>query len=567
MVNADTAVANVNQSSGETDFDVVVIGAGFAGLYALHRCREMGFRTVSLEKADSVGGTWLFNRYPGARCDIESIEYSYSFSEEIQQEWVWTENMPAQPEIEAYLNFVADRLDLRRDIKFTTHVVAMQFSDTDAAWTIRTEGGGDFFHRWLRDRGFGGDLVRASRTHHRRHGVIRRRVAVHQPLAPRDKVSFANKRVGIIGTGSTGVQAIPVVAREAAHLTVFQRSPAYTLPWEVRSLDDGELDEMKARYPEIRAAQREHFVGAARLTAFSFMLGMMERPRLLATSEEERQRAVEDDGVKGGALNWSDVFTDMEANDLARRLYGRAIARIVTNPDTAASLVPSHAFGCKRPIIDQGTTRPITATTSHWSTCARGALKRVIPPTGIETEQGTYDIDVIIFATGFDAMTGALTKMDIRGRWGSRCVIDGAATAPAPTWDWRWLASPPICSSSRPPPAAPAPSSNYIAVMEANVEWITDCLAHLRHRGGHRTIEATAQAQQEWMEHTTSMVKGSLFTHPSCNSWYNGGGNVAGKKKMYMGYIAGGVPEYRRRCDVAAANGYAGFDIDSAPST
>ncbi|MCV7149949.1 NAD(P)/FAD-dependent oxidoreductase [Mycobacterium pyrenivorans] len=557
VVNADTAVANVNQSSGETDFDVVVIGAGFAGLYALHRCREMGFRTVSLEKADSVGGTWLFNRYPGARCDIESIEYSYSFSEEIQQEWVWTENMPAQPEIEAYLNFVADRLDLRRDIKFTTHVVAMQFSDTDAAWTIRTEGGEIFTAGFVIAasgilsvpleptiegmESFGGESLFTNRW-------------------PRDKVSFANKRVGIIGTGSTGVQAIPVVAREAAHLTVFQRSPAYTLPWEVRSLDDGELDEMKARYPEIRAAQREHFVGAARLTAFSFMLGMMERPRLLATSEEERQRAVEDDGVKG-ALNWSDVFTDMEANDLARRLYGRAIARIVTNPDTAASLVPSHAFGCKRPIIDQGYYETYNRDNVTLVDLRKGALKRVIP-TGIETEQGTYDIDVIIFATGFDAMTGALTKMDIRGRLG-QSLRDRWSSDGAGSYLGLAVAGFPNMFVVQ-APGSPAPSSNYIAVMEANVEWITDCLAHLRHRG-HRTIEATAQAQQEWMEHTTSMVKGSLFTHPSCNSWYNGG-NVAGKKKMYMGYIAG-VPEYRRRCDVAAANGYAGFDIDSAPST
>jgi cyclohexanone monooxygenase len=557
VVSANADAGNVKQGVDETDFEVVVIGAGFAGLYALHRSREMGFRAVTLEKADSVGGTWLFNRYPGARCDIESIEYSYSFSDEIEQEWVWTENMPAQPEIEAYLNFVADRLELRRDIRFNTHVVAMQWSDADAKWTIRTGAGETFTSAFVIAasgilsvpieptiegmESFGGESLFTSRW-------------------PHEDVSFAGKRVGLIGTGSTGVQAIPIVAQQAAHLTVFQRSPAYTLPWDIRSLEDGELDEMKARYPEIRAAQRGHFVGAARLSAFSFMLGMMERPRLLETSEEERQRAIEDDGVKG-ALNWSDVFTDMEANDLARKLYGQAIARIVRDPDTAASLVPSHAIGCKRPIIDQGYYETYNRDNVTLVDLRKGALKRVTP-TGIETEQGTYELDTIIYATGFDAMTGALTKMDIRGRDGQslrdRWNRDGAgsylglAVAGFPNL---FVVQAPGC---------PAPSSNYVAVMEANVEWMTDCLAYLRDHG-HRIIEATAEAQHEWMEHTTSMVEGSVFTHPSCNSWYNGG-NVVGKKKMYMGYVAG-IPEYRRRCDVAAANGYEGFGIDSASLT
>ena len=241
-----------------TRFEAIVIGAGFSGLYALHRLRELGVRARVLEMAENVGGTWLFNRYPGARCDIESIEYSYSFSDEIQQEWVWTETMPSQPEIEAYLNFVADRLDLRRDISFNTEVVAMTFDEDAGEWLVETWAGESFVAPFV---------VAAS-------GILS--VPLEPQIAgmdtfagqslytscwPREGVDLADKRVGVIGTGSTGVQLIPVVARQAEQLTVFQRSPAYTLPWQVRPLEPGELDEMKSRYNEIRAAQRQHRSG------------------------------------------------------------------------------------------------------------------------------------------------------------------------------------------------------------------------------------------------------------------------------------------------------------------
>ena len=234
-------------------FDAIVIGAGFSGLYALHRLRQLGIRARVLEKAENVGGTWLFNRYPGARCDIESIEYSYSFSDEIQQEWVWTETMPAQPEIEAYLNFVADRLDLRRDIRFNTNVVAMTFDEDAAEWTVETAAGEAFVAPFV---------VAAS-------GILSvplepdipgmdtfAGASLYTSRWPKEGFDLTGKRVGVIGTGSTGVQLIPVVARQAEHLYVFQRSPAYTLPWQVRAFEAGELDEMKARYDEIRAAQR-----------------------------------------------------------------------------------------------------------------------------------------------------------------------------------------------------------------------------------------------------------------------------------------------------------------------
>src|SRR5277367_5918974 len=274
----------------DASFDAIIIGAGFSGLYVLHRLRQLGLRTRVLEIAENVGGTWLYNRYPGARCDIESIEYSYSFSEEIQQEWVWTETMPAQPEVEAYLNFVADRLDLRRDIQFETKVVAMAFDEQAAEWLVSTDAGETFRAPFV---------VAAT-------GILS---APLEPVIPgmanfagtslftgrwpKGRVDLAGRWVGVIGTGSTGVQLIPVVARKAAQLYVFQRSPAYTLPWQVRRFEPGELDEMKARYGEIRAAQRAHPVGAARLSAFSVLLEMLGSPPLKLASREEQLRAIE----------------------------------------------------------------------------------------------------------------------------------------------------------------------------------------------------------------------------------------------------------------------------------
>ena len=315
----------------ENHFDALVIGAGFAGLYAIHRLRELGLRVHAVEAAENVGGTWLFNRYPGARCDIESIEYSYSFSEAIEQEWEWTETMPAQPEIEAYLNFVADRLDLRRDITFGTTVEAMTFDEDAAVWTLDTDTGRRFVAPFV---------VAAS-------GILS--VPLEPGIAgmdsfagtslftsrwPRAGFDLTGKRVGVIGTGSTGVQLIPVVARQAATLHVFQRSAAFTLPWSVRKFEPGELDALKADYPAIREAQRRHPVGAARLSAFSLLLDMLARPPVKSATADERRRAVDEGGVMG-ALNWGDVFFDIEANQMATELYGRAVARIVADPETA----------------------------------------------------------------------------------------------------------------------------------------------------------------------------------------------------------------------------------------
>ncbi|MGV0044734.1 flavin-containing monooxygenase [Mycobacterium colombiense] len=538
-------------AEADTPFDVLVIGAGFSGLYMLHRLRELGMRTRVLEAAENVGGTWRFNRYPGARCDIESIEYSYSFSEEIQQEWVWTESMPAQPEIEAYLNFVADRLDLRRDIQFGAKVVAMTFDEEAGEWLVRTEAGDAFRVPFV---------VAAS-------GILSVPLEPDIPGMgtftgtslftsrwPRGGVDLTGKRVGVIGTGSTGVQLIPVVAREALHLSVFQRSPAYTLPWRVHRFEPGELDDMKARYGDIRAAQRAHPIGAARLSAFSVLLEMLGRPPLKSATREEQLRAIEENGVMG-ALNWGDIFFDIEANRMAAALYGEAVARIVKDPDTAASLVPVHPFACKRPIIDQGYYETFNRDNVTLVDLRKSPIREVTPA-GIRTENRVHELDVIVYATGFDAMTGALSRIDVRGRGGMSLGEFWATEGPLSYLGLAVAGFPNLFTVQG--PGSPSAATNFVAALEQHVEWIGDCVAYLR-ANDIRTIEALSTAQQDWIDHATALVAPTVLVHPSCNSWYNGG-NVPGKKRMYMGYT-GGIPEYRRRCDEIAAGGYIGFKL------
>ncbi|WAJ47831.1 NAD(P)/FAD-dependent oxidoreductase [Mycobacterium sp. Aquia_216] len=535
----------------DTSFDALVIGAGFSGLYMLHRLRQLGIRTRVLEMAENVGGTWLFNRYPGARCDIESIEYSYSFSEAVQQEWVWTESMPAQPEIEAYLNFVADRLDLRRDIAFDTKVVAMEFDEEAARWVVRTESGESVVAPFV---------VAAS-------GILSVPLEPNIPGTatftgaslytsrwPEEGFDLTGQRVGVIGTGSSGVQLIPVVARDALQLYVFQRSPAYTLPWRVHRFEPGELDEMKGRYGEIREAQRAHPIGAARLSAFSVLLEMLSGPPLKAATREEQLRAIDENGVMG-ALNWSDIFFDIEANQMAGRLYGEAVARIVKDPETAASLVPVHPFACKRPIIDQGYYETFNRDNVALVDLRKSPIREVTP-TGIRTESDEYALDVIVYATGFDAITGALSRIDIRGRDGRSLAEFWATEGPLSYLGLAVAGFPNLFTIQG--PGSPSAATNFVAALEQHVEWIGDCIEYLRDNGI-RSIEALATAQQEWIDHTTSLVAPTVLVHPSCNSWYNGG-NVPGKKRMYMGYT-GGIPEYRRRCDEIAAGGYTGFKL------
>jgi cation diffusion facilitator CzcD-associated flavoprotein CzcO len=529
--------------------DAVVIGAGFAGLYALHTLRERGLDVVGIEAADAVGGTWLFNRYPGARCDLESIEYSYSFSKEIEQEWEWTELMPAQPEIEAYLNFVADRLDLRPLIRFETMVTGLTYDEISATWSVQTEAG---------DRYEASYVVAAT-------GLLSVPIdpdipgmadfagtSVFSSRYPREGVDFDGKRVGIIGTGSTGVQATPRIAEHAEHLYVFQRSAAYTFPSTSRPYEPGELDQLKAQYPAIRAAQREAMAGAARTSAFSVMAEAGTRPPLRTATREEQLAALDEYG-RVGALFWCDVAYDMEAAEMARQLYGEAIARTVKDPATAAALIPSYPFGCKRPIIDEGYYDAFNRDNVSLVDLTATPIER-ITPTGIQTSAGHIDLDLMFYATGFDGLTGALTRMDVRGRGGASLREQWTNDGPGAYLGLQVAGFPNLFIVGG--PGGPGALANVAAALEIQIDWIADCIDHVRSTG-RRAVEPDPETQAEWVGLMSSLVEGTVVLHPSCNSWWNGA-NVAGKKRIFMSFAAG-LPEYRARCEAAATSGYQGF--------
>ncbi|MDT5087195.1 MAG: hypothetical protein QOJ61_4238, partial [Mycobacterium sp.] len=295
-------------------------------------------------------------------------------------------------------------------------------------------------------------------------------------------------------------------------------------------------------------------IGAARLSAFSVLLEMLGSPPLKLASREEQLRAIEENGVLG-ALNWGDIFFDIDANRMAAKLYGEAVARIVKDPKTAESLVPVHPFACKRPIIDQGYYETFNRDNVTLVDLRKSPIREVTP-TGIRTEHESHELDVIIYATGFDAMTGALSRIDVRGRDGLALDEFWASEGPLSYLGLAVAGFPNLFTVQG--PGGPSPATNFVAALEQHVEWISDCIEYLR-ANGIRTIEALVTAQQEWIDHATSLVASTVLVHPSCNSWYNGG-NVPGKKRMYMGYT-GGIPEYRRRCDEIAAGGYTGFKL------
>jgi cation diffusion facilitator CzcD-associated flavoprotein CzcO len=530
----------------------VVIGAGFSGLYALHKLREVGLQTLVLEAGDGVGGTWLWNRYPGARCDIESVEYSYSFSKEIEQDWTWTETMPAQAEIEAYANFVADRLGLRPDIRLNTTVTALTYNQSSRSWEVTTEEGERIDARFV----IAATGMLSVPLQPAIPGAARfQGTSVISGRYPREGLEYDGKRVAVIGTGSTGVQAAPVIARQAEHLYLFQRSAAYTFPTTSRPFRDGELDDLKADYPSIRAAQRGAYPGTARLSAFTFMANAASRPPLKRASRDEQLAALEEFGV-AGAFFWSDVTSDLEVNAMARELYGEAIARIVDDPATAAALVPTYPFGCKRPIVDDGYFEMFNRDNVTLVDLRQDPLVEVTE-TGIRTEGGSYDVDLIFYATGFDGLTGALTRIDVRGRDGALLRDLWGDEGPASYLGLQIAGFPNLFVVAG--PGSPGALANVLTSLELQIDWIGDCLGHLRDNG-YETIEASPSAQSEWHEHMQSLVAGGVAVHPSCNSWWIGA-NVPGKKRVFMSY-AGGIPEYRRRCLEAAAAGYAGFELE-----
>lgn len=531
-----------NNASPEPSYDVVVVGAGFAGLYTLHSLRRRGLSVRLFETGDNVGGTWFWNRYPGARCDVDSADYSYSFDDALQQEWEWTERYPTQAEILRYLEHVADRFGLREDITFGTRVTSAHFDETGGLWTIGTDANTAVTARWTimatgalsaaRLPDIAGLESFAGRILHTAHW-------------PTDGVDLRGRRVGVIGTGSSGVQAIPLIAQQADRLTVFQRTPGFVIPARNRPLAADELAAIKTDYSARRRLQRESHGG-----------WILPPPVGLAleTAPEVRTKEYESRWAAGGLAfqtTFGDVMTDLGANETAADFVRAKIRETVSDPATADALCPrGYPFGAKRVCIG----------TDYYETFNRGNVElvdvrsdpiRAIVPEGVRTGSGVHELDVLVFATGFDALTGALGAIDIRGRdgvtlretWrdGPRTYL-GVAVAGFPNLF--------VITG----PGSPSVLSNVVVSIEQHVEWVVDYLDHMRARGA-RFAEATPQAQDAWGEHLTTVAAGSLYLQ--ADSWYLGA-NVPGKPRTFMPYL-GGVGNYRNLCTQIAADGYRGF--------
>ena len=526
----------------QRDVDVVVVGAGFAGLYLLHRLRGLGFRTLVVEAGDGVGGTWYWNRYPGARCDVESLEYQYSFSDELQREWNWTERYATQPEILAYLNHVADRFDLRRDIQLGTRVTSAVYDEATDHWAI--EAGGDRIRARFCIMATG--CLSAAKMPEvpgldRFEGHW-----YHTGAWPHEGVDFTGRRVGVIGTGSSGIQSIPALAKQAAHLTVFQRTPNFSVPAQNAPLDPDYVRQYKDRYAELRRQ--------ANGTPFGFQ-ELFPDTMAVGTPSEARDREYEARWQRGGLIflgAFADLVFSQEANDTAADFVRAKIRETVKDPETAATLAgQDFPIGTKRMCVD----------IDYYATFNRNNVTLVdlrktpieaITPSGVRTRAAEYPVDDLVFATGFDAMTGALARIDIRGR-GGRTLQDAWSDGPRTYLGLAMAGFPNLFTITG--PGSPSVLSNMAVSIEQHVVWVTECLEYLRAHG-HGRIEATAEAETEWVQHVSDVGNSTLF--PLANSWYVGA-NVPGKPRVFMPYIGFGT--YAAKCDEVAAAGYAGFAV------
>lgn len=535
------------KSNPSSSHDAVIVGAGFAGIYQLLRLRALGLSVRLLEAGDGVGGTWFWNRYPGARCDVESLDYSYSFSDDLQQEWSWSERYATQPEILRYINHVADRFDLRANIQLNTRVASATFDQSSARWVIVSTEGERFDTQFcIMATGclsipqapnfegldsFGGKWF-------------------HSAAWPTKGVSFEGQRVGLIGTGSSGVQMAPLIAEEARQLIVFQRTANFSVPAQNERFSEDDLRNAKANYGERRARAREAVTG-------HYLVANDKSAK--ATEEAERLNEFEFrwKGAGGGfrmLRAFNDLMVDAESNKLAADFVRSKIRSVVHDPKVAELLSPKDdlPFGTKRLCVD----------TNYYETFNRPNVTLVdvkadpivsIVPTGIKTATQMFELDAIVFATGFDAMTGALTSIDVRGTGGA-------------TLKNKWEGGPRtylgLAVSGFPNlfilagPGSPSVLSNMVHSIELHVGWVTDCIARIRSQG-RASIEATVAAETSWVEHVNEVADRTLY--PKGNSWYVGA-NIPGKARVFMPYVAG-VPAYRRIIEGVAEKDYEGFDI------
>ncbi len=527
-------------------YDVIIAGAGFGGMYALHKLRSAGYSVRVLETADGVGGTWYWNRYPGARCDVISMDYSFSFDDELQQEWNWSEKYATQAEILRYANHVADRYDLRRDIQFETRVTAAHYDEARRSWLIDTDGGEQFeAHYYIMATGCL-SVPKAVDIAGRDNFTGR---TYHTADWPREGVDFSGLKVAVIGTGSSAIQSIPIIAEQAAELTVFQRTPAFSLHAFNRPFGDEERAAWKQRYAEHRELSRHSLFGVPDAP--------MEKSAL-EVDAAERERAYEagwQRGVLVGIMQqFNDLLTSKEANDTASEFVRNKIRSIVKDPRTAEALCPtSFPLGTKRACLDTGYYETFNRDHVHLVDVNETPIE-TITARGIRTSEREHEFDAIVFATGFDAMTGAIVNVDLRGRNGV-ALKDKWANGPHTYLGLTVAGFPNLFLITG--PGSPSVMSNMIISIEQHVDWIADCLDYQREHG-YDLIEAQPQAEAEWVEHVNAVADMTLF--PQANSWYMGA-NVPGKPRQFMPYI-GGVGPYRQKCDEVAAAGYAGFEFD-----
>jgi len=526
------------------EVDLVVVGAGFAGMYQLHRARSLGLRTIVYEAGDGVGGTWYWNRYPGARCDVDSVEYSYSFSEELEQEWSWSERYATQPEILRYAEHVADRFDLRRDIRFATRVTAAHFDDANGRWTIRTDAGDEVRARFVV---LATGCLSSTNTPDLPGLATFAGTTVHTGNWPAGGVDLAGKRVGIIGTGSSAIQAIPVIAAQAAHLTVFQRTPQYSLPAGNRPLDPAEVAEIKADYPGFRVRNR------AMNGAHSARYGRPAKG-LWADTAEARDAEFRFRWARGGVQflsAYDNLLIDAGANEVAAEFVRDQIRATVADPEVAERLLPDTVIGCKRICIDDGYFAAYNRPNVTLVDLRQDPLE-TITAAGVVAGGVEHPLDVLVLATGFDAMTGTVLRIDLRGRAGAR-LADAWAAGPRTYLGLGVPGFPNLFFVTG--PGSPSVLTNMIMAIEQHVDWISDCLAYLDAHGVTQ-IEATEAAVESWVDHVNAVAGATLF--PSCNSWYLGA-NIPGKKRVFMPLL--GFPPYVERCDEVAASGYTGFAL------
>jgi len=534
--------------------DAIVVGAGMAGLYMLYKLRGLGMNVKVIEAGSDVGGTWYWNRYPGCRCDVPSVEYSYSFSKELEQEWDWTELMAGQPEILRYMNHVADRFELRPDIEFDTRVDSANYDEQTSSWAVTTDKG----DRYVADFCImaTGCLSMPNTPEFPGADSFAGEV-YHTGFWPKKAVNFAGKRVAVIGAGSSAVQAIPVIAADAAHLHAFQRSPVYTFPAKNHLLAPGYMERAKADYAKIRADQRNSPVGVVYYTPNKPEPGKRwPSKNILDLTPEQRRQEIKEFGFKA-LSQYGDVHSDPKANEVACDLYRETLKDLVHDPEIAEKLAPrNYPLGCKRPVIDTDYYETFNRDNVTLIDLREGGIEE-ITPNGLRTANGEFEFDVLVYATGFDAMTGALKRIDIRGR-NNRALAEKWEHGPRSYLGLQSRGFPNLFTITG--PGSPSVLSNVLVSIEQHVDWISDCIVHM-HESELRSIEPQLDAEDAWIDHVNDVAKGTMFTAPSCNSWYLGS-NIPGKIRIFMPYI-GGVHTYRKKCEEIVADGYRGFEFAS----